>query len=402
MAARGMSVAPAAAAAGLAAVNGYLLALLGGAARGYRPPAPPPRGRLHFAVMIPARDEEGAIGTALASLETVDYPRDRVERIVVADNCSDATAETAARAGATVWIREDGEAGGKGAALEWALGRLLVERPGTDAVVLVDADCTVAPNLLAAVEARLRRGASAVQVTYEVANPEASYAAALRYASFALINFVRPLGKARLGLSSGLFGTGMAFTRDLLARRPWKARSLLEDQEYHLTLVAAGERVAFAPETKVRSAMPTSLRGSTTQQLRWDAGRAALIRTWAPRLLMTGLRRRDLVRVHGALEPLVPPQSLLLAGNALVLLGALRAAPAVRRLALANVAGQAAFVAGGLALARAPAPVWAALARAPVLAVWKLALLARLWTGRGPSRWVRTERDRAQPPAVAA
>src|SRR3954463_5963475 len=122
MAARVVSHAPAAGAAGLAAVNAYLLALLGAATRGRRPPAPATAGRLEFAVVIPARDEEGAIEEALASLDAVDYPRERVERIVVADNCSDATAETAARAGATVWARSDDAAGGKGAALEWALG----------------------------------------------------------------------------------------------------------------------------------------------------------------------------------------------------------------------------------------------------------------------------------------
>jgi hypothetical protein len=229
-------------------------------------------------------------------------------------------------------------------------------------------------------------------VRYEVANPDDSSAAGLRYASFALINLVRPLGKASLGLSSGLFGTGMAFSSALLARRPWNARSLLEDQEFHLALVAAGELVEFAPETWVSSAMPTSLRRSSSQQLRWDAGRGRLIRSWTPRLLGLGLRRRDPVRVHAGLEPLVPPQSLLLAANVLAGLAALPASRRVRRAALANLGCQAAFVLGGLALARAPAAAWRALAFAPALALWKLGLLARLWAGRGPTSWVRTER----------
>src|SRR5438309_2857017 len=43
----------------------------------------------------------------------------------------------------------------------------------------------------------------------EVANARASQASALRYAAFALMNTVRPLGKRRLGLSCGLFGTGV-------------------------------------------------------------------------------------------------------------------------------------------------------------------------------------------------
>jgi hypothetical protein len=388
-------IAPCALATGaLAAVNAYMVALLGAATRGRDSAAPSHGipGSLQFAVLVPARDEEASIGGTLSSLDALEHPRELVEVIVVADNCTDRTAAEAARAGATVWHRVGGE-GGKGAALAWALGRLANVGPTVDAVVIVDADCVVAPNLLTAVEARLHAGANAVQVAYRVGNPDASAIAALRYASFALVNVVRPLGKARLGLSAGLFGTGMAFRRELLARHPWVSRSLLEDQEQHLRFVAHGERVTFAPETSVVSAMPTSLRRSSSQQLRWDAGRARLIRTWTPRLLAAGLRRRDVVQLHAAVEPLIPPQSLLLAANVAAALLARRAGPGVSRLAVANLGGQAAFVAGGLALVRPPATVWRALVYAPALAAWKLALLARLWSGRGPTRWVRTERE---------
>jgi 1,2-diacylglycerol 3-beta-glucosyltransferase len=374
-------------AAAAAPVNAYLLLLLAAAARGRRspPPLPPPGPHLRFALVVPARDEERSIAATLASLRALEYPPDRVQIIVIADRCVDRTAAIAAAAGAEVW-RRSGH-GGKGAVLAWALARL--DRD-VDAVVIVDADCTVAPGLLAAVERRLRDGAVAVQTAYGVANPGASPVAALRHASFALVNGVRPLGKSALGLSAGLFGTGMAFRRELLERMPWTAESLVEDQEHHLSLVAAGVRVVFAPEAGVVSAMPTSLRRSSGQQLRWDAGRAALIRTWTPRLFADGLRRRSAVQVHAALEPLVPPQSLLLALN---LAGCVRS----RRLGIANLAGQATFVLGGLAVMRAPAPVWRALAFAPVLAAFKLGLLARLWLGRGPTEWVRTEREPQAP-----
>jgi hypothetical protein len=192
----------------------------------------------------------------------------------------------------------------------------------------------------------------------------------------------------------------MAFRRELLAARPWTARSLVEDQEYHLELVSAGARVAFAPETWVRSPMPTSLRGSRSQHLRWDAGRGALMRRWTPRLLAAGLRRRDAARVHAALEPLVPPQSLLLLANATSAALALGGSRRVRSAGAANLAGQLGFVAGGLALARAPRAVWRALAFTPVFAAWKLVLLSRLWLGGAPRDWVRTGREGppAQPP----
>jgi cellulose synthase/poly-beta-1,6-N-acetylglucosamine synthase-like glycosyltransferase len=383
-------------AAALAPLNAYLLGLLAAAARQSPPPvaAGRPPG-LRFAVLVPARDEEAGLGATLASLGELDYPADRRELIVIADNCIDRTAEVAAAAGATVWRRHGETHGGKGAALAWGLARIQAERPEHDAVVVVDADCTASRNLLTAVEGRLRAGAEAVQVTYAVANPDASSVAALRYASFALMNLVRPRGKAALGLSAGLFGTGMAFSRTLLARLPWTAQSLVEDQEYHLAIVAEGARVEFAPEAWVRSAMPTSLQRARSQQLRWDAGRAQLLRRYGPRLLRLGLRRRDRAQLHAALEPLVPPQSLLLAGNAAGVALALDVPNGLRRIAFANAAAQIAFVFGGLLLAGVPAAVWRALVLAPGLAVWRLGVLTSLWIGRAPAGWVRTEREPA-------
>jgi hypothetical protein len=381
-------------AAALAPFNLYLLLLLGAAARadGRRPAGAERAGDLRFAVVVPAHDEEASLPATLESLAALDFPAEFVEIVVIAHNCRDATARLAAQAGATVWDHR-GERG-KGAALEWGLARVVAERPCVDAVAVVDADCSVAPNLLTALAAHLRAGAAAVQAPYDASNPLASSTAALRWASFALINRVRPLGKDALGLSAGLLGTGMAFRRELLAQRPWTARSLVEDQEYHLELVAAGIRVAFAPETRVCSPMPGTLRGSRSQQARWEAGRGALIRRWSPRLVGAGVWRRDPVRLHAGLEPLVPPQSLLLAANlAGAAIGLLRGRGTVRWAGTANVAGQACFVAGGMALAHAPPAAWRALACAPLLAAWKLLLLSRVWLGGAPSEWVRTSRD---------
>src|SRR5215211_4297800 len=94
----------------LAGVNAYLLGLLGAAAWGRRrrPSTLDLPGGLSFAVIVPAHDEEASVGETLASLRRVDYPRARVELIVIADNCSDRTAELAGRAGASVWTRTGG------------------------------------------------------------------------------------------------------------------------------------------------------------------------------------------------------------------------------------------------------------------------------------------------------
>jgi len=369
----------------LAAATGYHVLLLVAAAARRVPPPVAGEPALRLLVLVPAHDEEAGLGACLASLRALDYPVERWSLLVLADNCTDGTAAVAAAAGADVLERTDPARPGKGAALAWALERL-AGRADWDALVVVDADCAASPNLLRALEARLRAGAPAVQADDVVANPEASAAAGLRYAAFRLINTVRPRGREALGLSCGLFGTGMALRRDLLARLPWQAGGLAEDAEYHLRLVAAGERAAFAPEAAVTSAMPARLAGSGAQQARWEGGRVTTAVRWAPRLAAAGLRARDPRRLASAAELLVPPQALLAAGNVAALLATRRRAAAL------TLAAHAFAVVGGLALVRAPWAAWRGLVLAPALVASKLVLYLRLLAGRGPREWRRTER----------
>ena len=377
----------------------YLLGLLLAARSARRrtaPPAAAPGANLRLAVLVPAHDEEAGIAATLAALTGAAYRREQRRIIVIADNCSDRTAELAAAAGAEVWERSDPERRGKGFALIWALERLLALDDHFDAVVFVDADCTVSPNLLTAVDARLRAGARALQVDYVAGNPEDSSAAALRFAAFAVGDTVRFLGKERLGLSCGLVGTGMAFTRDLLERNPWTATGLVEDGEFHMRLVLAGERVEFVPEASVSQAVPTSLKASSSQQARWEMGKLQLIRRWSGRLVLAGLARRDALRLHAGLECLVPPQSVIAIGNlGSALAGLLLGSRRLLALSVFTTVAQGAFVLGGLRLVRAPAYVYRALLSAPALVANKIGLYGKLASGRGPTAWVRTEREPA-------
>lgn len=166
-----------AAAQALAALaTAYLVALLGAAAldRRRRGVASAVAGRMRFVVLMPAHNEEQGIGATLAALDRIANPRDRRETVVIADNCSDATADVAERAGATVLVRSDPDRRGKGHALAWALDPLDDRGATADAIVVLDADCEPSANLLGAIERRLRDGAAAVQVDYAVANPGAS------------------------------------------------------------------------------------------------------------------------------------------------------------------------------------------------------------------------------------
>jgi hypothetical protein len=383
------------AAAGIAVCDAYLLVLLAAAtARRHerRPGAnsDAPADRTRFIVLVPAHDEERTLPRLLASLDAADGS-EATRVVVIADNCTDATPAVARDGGAEVLERRDPARPGKGPALAWALAEL---EPLDAPVVMVDADCQVSPNLFTALGARRRAGANVAQVEYVVANPEQSRAAALRAAAFLLVNSVRPAGRDALGVSAGLLGTGMMFTPEVLQRVPWRDFGLAEDAEYGLRLAAAGERVAFVPEARVVSPMPTTVAASRSQEMRWEAGKVAAARMWTPRLLAAAVERRDPRLVATALDVLVPPQAILgLAHAGIGALAVLARAPLALRLSLAGIAAQALYVVGGLLLVRAPRQVWVALLHAPRLVIGKAQIAVRLATGRGPSAWVRTERE---------
>ena len=104
-----------------------------------------PRPPLRLTVVIPAHNEEAELPRTLASVFAADYPPDLLRVLVVADNCTDDTAAVAAHFGAAVAVRNDPQRG-KGYALGFGFERALAEQ--ADAVLVLDADCTIDAGLL--------------------------------------------------------------------------------------------------------------------------------------------------------------------------------------------------------------------------------------------------------------
>ena len=119
-----------------------------------------PRQR-RFAVVVPAHNEELSIARTLESLLSIDYPQDSYDVIVVADNCTDATAAIARAAGAKVYERSDITLRGKGYALRWCFDAILNQQPSYDGIVVIDADSVASVNFLSVMNFYLDRGAGA-------------------------------------------------------------------------------------------------------------------------------------------------------------------------------------------------------------------------------------------------
>ena len=195
----------------------YLLVISVAAARARRMQGDedtrPPR--LRFLIAIPADDEEAGIAATLQSCRALNYPPELFEVLVVADNCTDQTAEVARREGATVLERTHATDRSKGHALKSMFDHLsqTAQMDSLDAVVILDADSVADARLLRELSRYLDQGHDWVQVFDTVANADDSWRTRLLAYAFGLYNGVLLLGQFSLGLSMAFGATECAFPR---------------------------------------------------------------------------------------------------------------------------------------------------------------------------------------------
>lgn len=350
-----------------------------------------------FTFVVPAHNEALGIERTIKSLLNVDYPTDKFSVLVIADNCSDNTKELAESGGARVIERQDSSKPGKGYALDCAF-QTLINEGGTDALVVVDADTDVTPNLLSAMAERLLDGELAMQAHYGVRNIEDSWRTRLMDVAFTLYHGVRSVAREQLSLSAGLRGNGMGFSLDTIRRVPHHSYSLVEDVEYGIELALQGIRIAYVGEAAVYGEMVAGGAASESQRQRWEQGRRQLINRYVPTLFSRAIRERNGVLLDLALDLLIPPLSgivLYTAVGSTATLGIVVAGwagPIVLIPWTLAMAGLGVYLARGLQMSSQGPRALVDLMHAPKYALWKLGL--RLGASRKSSRgeWVRTAR----------
>ena len=341
---------------------------------------------MRMAVVVPAHNERFGIERCLHSLQAAAAQTTTI--IVVADNCTDDTAEIARRCSVTVIERHDLSRIGKSYALDSAISHLGTAQEAPDAVVFVDGDSEVSANALVAIADRLQSGAEAVQLHYATAQGTTSLGR-LRTLAFSLVHWSRPLGAARLGVPTTLKGNGMA------VRWPHAAglvsqTGLAEDAAMSIHLARQGVAVAFEPRASVTGYMAQDYRGARTQDERWERGRASLVARSLSAAVVCACRGR--VGLAAAMLDLATLPLSLLLGLAIIAEG-LSVGLGLGRwpLALAALGSLATYLLLGLVAARARPRDLSALLSAPKFFVYKLYVLARL-TRRRDLAWERTER----------
>ena len=352
------------------------------------------RGRV--AVLIPAHNESSGIRETIDDIRVQLSPDDTL--LVIADNCTDDTSSIARAAGAEVIERNDISKVGKGYAIDWGLSHLRACPP--DVVIVIDADCRLSINAIDKLAKTCIATGQPTQSLYLMTAPEGARVD-YRVAQFAfrVKNWIRPLGLRALGLPCQLMGTGMAFPWSAISPIDIASSETVEDLKLGLDLAMSGHPPTFCPIAVVTSEFPTLQNAALNQRERWEHGHIRMILSAAPRVILRGLINRKLTLLMMGLDLAVPPLTVLMfltAGTAaasacMFLAGFSSIALVISALNLATLIAAVFlcwFTRGRDILP--PHSIFALFA----FALNKLVLYRKMMTHRGPTEWIRTNREK--------
>jgi len=348
-----------------------------------------------YAVLMPAHNEEDIVESTVR--DTLRHMGGNGRLLVVADNCTDATAALARGAGADVTERQHASERGKGYALAHGLAQLATDPP--DVVVILDADCAVQADTIDILVDAAHRLQRPVQGRYDMLPPPGA-ARKQRIAAFAwdFRSRFRAEGYRRLGLPCQLMGSGMAFPWPLLQRVSLANGHLVEDLKLGLDLARIGSAPLYRPAAVLSSQFPMNEQGAQSQRQRWEHGHLSMVFSSAPRLLREALAQGNGPLLAMVLDMSVPPLAFLV-------LTAVLYAGLTSALALAAWLAPAVAALGVLALLLVGACVmlgWWRVGRrwigagelltTPLYVLRKLPVYAA-FLSRKQLNWIRTRRD---------
>ena len=231
--------------------------------------------RRRYAILIAARNEEAVLPHLLASIRQQDYPAELISTFVVADNCTDRTAEVAEAGGAKVFRRSSTTRIGKGYALNFLLSRIdLAEGLDSfDAFLIFDADNLLMPDYISQINKVCSNGFEAF-CGYRNSKNFGSNWISQGYALWYLHDSCH-LNQSRmlLGTTCAVNGTGFGFTRQLLQRMGgWNFFTLTEDIEFSTWCATRGIRISYCRDAMVFDEQPENFIQSWRQRTRWTQG----------------------------------------------------------------------------------------------------------------------------------
>ncbi len=258
-----------------------------------------------LAVIVPAHNESKHLAPTLLCIRQQLGRQDRL--VVVADNCTDDTAQVARTCGAEVLERFDHNLRGKGYALAFGVDHLRQSPP--DVVVIVDADCLLSDHALATLTHECHHWGQPVQMLNLMTTSGAQSGLRFRVMEFAMImkNKVRPLGSFALGRACHLMGTGMALPWKLMSSAHLATGHIAEDMKLGIELTLQGKPARFLPDAYITSPFLEDSGVAKAQKSRWEHGHLAVMAEELPQMMGQAIRRREPALIVLAMDLMIPP-----------------------------------------------------------------------------------------------
>ena len=233
----------------------------------------PAKKKHKYAILIAARNEKNVIGNLLDSINKQDYPSELLTTFVVADNCTDNTAEIARKHGAVCYERFDNEHKTKGFALQYLLEKIEEEygRMSFEGYFIFDADNLLKSDYISKMNDAFDSGEKIITSYRNTKNFDENW-----IASTYAIHWIRSIrcnhrARSVLRLATNIQGTGFLFTNEIV-KNGWKYTSLTEDRALTADAVAQGYRISYQDEAMFYDEQPTSLKVALRQRTRWSKG----------------------------------------------------------------------------------------------------------------------------------
>ena len=238
-------------------------------------PAAQGSGLQRYAILIAARNEEAVLPHLLSSIQAQDYPAERIRVFVVADNCTDKTAQVARQGGAVVFSRFSTHRVGKGYALNYLLEQIDITCgwDAFDAFLVFDADNVLCPDYISQMNKVCSAGYDVFCGYRNSKNFGANWVSAGHALWFLHDSCHLNASRMALGNPCTVTGTGFGFTLGILKKyNGWNFFTLTEDIEFSFRCITDGVKMGYCPGAMLYDEQPETFQVSWRQRTRWVQG----------------------------------------------------------------------------------------------------------------------------------